>query len=96
MADFNAYVNGIITRLQDILTKDRNHTHGDAEESFQLIADYWGMYLDRRITKEDVCIMMCLLKVARISEGDKDNPDHLLDMAGYSVLSLTMKEKENI
>ena len=50
----------------------------------------------RRITKEDVCIMMCLLKVARISEGDKDNPDHLLDMAGYSVLSLAMKEKENI
>tara|TARA_R100001463_G_scaffold61543_1_gene114367 strand:+ start:197 stop:487 length:291 start_codon:yes stop_codon:yes gene_type:complete len=96
MADFNAYVRGIISRLEGILTQERNQTHGNAEENFQLIADYWGMYLDRRVTKEDVCIMMCLLKVARISEGDKENPDHLLDMAGYSILSLAMKEKENI
>tara|TARA_Y100001951_G_C11246621_1_gene243758 strand:+ start:252 stop:542 length:291 start_codon:yes stop_codon:yes gene_type:complete len=95
MAEFGAYIRGICTRLEKILIEDRNKAHGDAEESFQLIADYWGYYLDKPLKKEDICIMMALLKIARINGGDKNNPDHLLDMAGYSILGLAMKEKQN-
>ena len=96
MADFSAYIRGILTRLENILVRERAQTHGNAEDSMQTIADYWGMYMDRRVTKEDVCIMMMLLKIARIETGDKENPDHLLDIAGYSILASAMKDKENI
>ena len=39
--------------------------------------------------------MMCLLKIARMETGDKENPDHLLDIAGYSILASAIKDKDN-
>jgi hypothetical protein len=95
MANSSAYINGILTRLQDILVGDRNNEHGDARECLNLIGQYWGLYLDRPITENDVVILMSLLKIARSAVGNEDNPDHLLDMAGYSILGLAIKEEDN-
>jgi len=69
------------------ITKDRAATHGsDAEDSFSTIAAFWAAYLNRPIYAEDVCIMMCLLKIARF----KNNPAHIdnsVDLCGYSALA---------
>ena len=64
------------------VTKDRAADHGDMEDNFQRIADYWSVHLDQRIDAHDVAVMMTLLKVARI----KSNPRHMdnfIDGAGY-------------
>ena len=72
----------ILDTAKQIITKDRAATHGDAENSFDTIAKYWSVHLDIPITKEDVAVMMALLKAARI----KTNPTHIdnwIDGIGY-------------
>ena len=72
----------ILDTAKQIITKDRQATHGDAENSFDTIAKYWSVHLDIPITKEDVAVMMALLKLARI----KTNPTHIdnwVDGVGY-------------
>ena len=76
----------ILEQASEIITKDRAQTHGeDAENSFGKIADMWTAYLEHPVSREDVCAMMVLLKMARIS----NNPMHMdswIDAAGYSAL----------
>ena len=35
------------------------------------------------ITADDVAIMMILSKISRTTQGDKNNMDNFVDMAGY-------------
>lgn len=75
----------ILDTAKEYVTKDRAATHGGAEDSFGLIAEYWSAHLDTHVSATDVCAMMCLLKIARI----RGNPDHLdswIDVAGYAAL----------
>ncbi len=68
--------------------------HGDAENSFQMIADLWMIYLRhcRRvrgtdaIRPEDVAEMMTLLKKARKIYGSS-NRDNYVDDIGYEALA---------
>jgi len=64
------------------ITKDRQSDHGDAEDNFTRIAQYWSVHLGTPVKAHDVAVMMALLKVARI----KQNPNHIdnwVDGAGY-------------
>ncbi len=64
------------------ITKDRQADHGDAEDNFSRIAQYWSVHLGVPVKAHDVAVMMALLKVARI----KQNPNHIdnwVDGAGY-------------
>jgi len=72
----------LLDTAKQIVTKDRAATHGSAEDNFETIARYWSVHLDIPITKEDVAVMMVLLKAARI----KSNPSHIdnwIDGIGY-------------
>ena len=76
----------ILNKANEYITKDRQSTHGDAEDSFANIANLWGAYLDKVISTQDVAIMMTLLKIARY----KKNPSHTdnaIDMAGYAAIA---------
>ena len=76
----------ILEQAAEIITKDRAQTHGeDAENSFGKIADMWTAYLEHPVSREDVCAMMVLLKMARVS----NNPMHMdswIDAVGYSAI----------
>jgi hypothetical protein len=72
----------ILDTAKDYVTKDRASDHGDMEDNFEMIADFWSTYLDRRIVAYDVGAMMALLKVARIRSNPK-HPDNWVDGAGY-------------
>ena len=61
----------------------RNLIHGTPEDNFGLIADLWTDYLGHVVTKEDVTMMMVLLKVARVRSGAGDS-DNFVDIAGYA------------
>ncbi len=88
-------VNESVTR-QSILeeaircvTKDRNSTHGNPEDNFARIADYWTTYLKTRgiatnfIKTEDVAALMILMKVSRLATSP-EHRDHWIDIAGYA------------
>ena len=87
----------LIKQVSKCILNDRQNTYGTPENNFQTIANYWNEYLklDSTLTKQDVAVMMLLLKVARM----KSSPDHLdnfVDAAGYSIIagSFCNTEKE--
>lgn len=83
----------VLDTARDAITRDRAATHGDAENSFQLIADFWTVWLGDRlkgqITPFDVAQMMVLFKSAR-ARGNPTHMDNLVDQVGYAALSAEM------
>ena len=72
----------ILDTAKAYVTKDRAADHGDMENNFSRIADYWALHLDYPVSTTDVAVMMALLKIARINSNPK-HPDNWVDGAGY-------------
>jgi len=83
----------ILALAKEMVSKDRNKTHGDAFKNHAEIAEFWNIFLDGKlrpmanITAADVAIMMILLKISRTTQGEKFNLDNFVDMAGYSAIA---------
>ena len=83
----------ILKKARDLVTGDRNETHGDAFQNHAEIAEFWNIYLDKKlqpmasITAEDVALMMVLLKISRNTQGKKNNLDNFIDMCGYAAIA---------
>lgn len=73
---------GLLDQAKEIITNDRQNTHGQPEDSFRRIADLWSGYLTVGVREEDVAVMMALVKVARIMENPR-HADNWIDGAGY-------------
>ena len=63
--------------------QDRNSSYGGPENSFGVIANFWSVYLGRKVYPADVAMMMALLKIARI-KGNHGYADGYIDLAGYA------------
>ena len=63
--------------------QDRNASYGGPEDSFGVIANFWSVYLGRKVYPHDVAMMMALLKIARI-KGNHGYADGYIDLAGYA------------
>lgn len=63
----------------------RDHEYGSPENNFDTVARFWTTYLDGRsiVCGSDVAAMLALLKIARISSGQK-KADNWIDLAGYA------------
>ena len=83
----------ILVKANQLISKTRNETHGDAFKNHAEIAEFWNIFLDNKlqpmasITAQDVAIMMVLLKISRSTQGKKFNLDNFVDMAGYSAIA---------
>ena len=83
----------ILKKANELISNDRNETHGDAFKNHAEIAEFWNLFLDDKlrpmadITAKDVAIMMILLKISRSNQGKKFNLDNFVDMAGYSAIA---------
>ena len=79
----------ILDTAKGYVTADRNATHGDPEDNFRTIAEYWEAYLlsnDTAATEiytYDVAAMMVLMKVSRLATSPGQE-DHWVDIAGYA------------
>jgi hypothetical protein len=70
--------------------RDRNATHGEAEDNFATIAALWTAYLrgagilpkDRLIRSADVAILSALIKVGRLAQSH-EHIDNWVDAVGY-------------
>lgn len=90
----------IIKQVEKCIMNDRQNTYGTPEDNFQKITDYWNTYLNIKdatfkLTKQDVAIMMVLLKIARMGTSP-NHLDNFVDAAGYSIIagSFCNTEKE--
>lgn len=63
--------------------RDRNNEYGGPEDSFGVIANFWSVYVGKKIYPHDVAMMMSLLKIARI-KANKGYADGYIDLAGYA------------
>ena len=76
----------ILQKANEYITRDRQATHGEAENSFADIASLWSAYLHKEINPRDVAMMMVMLKIVRY----KKNPTHLdnaIDLCGYAAIA---------
>lgn len=71
---------------------DREQDYGTPEKNFELIGELWTTYLKAKcvspeadvcINGEDVAMLMCLFKIARIATG-RGKADSFIDLAGYA------------
>ena len=79
-----------ITRIEflglanECVCGDRNLQYGEPEDNFSDIAKLWSSYLDIDIGPEDVAIMMCLFKIARLKSSYYESKDSWVDLIGYA------------
>lgn len=87
----NAYLRAqFLDEVEKLVCKDRNVTHGDAEDNFRVIAQLWNVYIKNSpgdnchdLNNKDVAIMMCLFKISRLMTN-VNNLENWLDLAGYA------------
>jgi Domain of unknown function (DUF6378) len=76
----------VLDTAKGYVTKDRNATHGEPEDSFGLIAELWSVTLRHKLaaplTGWEVAALMTQLKVARLILNPT-NADNWIDGAGY-------------
>jgi hypothetical protein len=82
--------------VESLVCKDRNVTHGDAEDNFKVIASLWSRYLNGPVDSKDVAAMMCLFKISRLI-NNIDNLENWHDLAGYAACGggIVMKKAES-
>ena len=76
-----------------LVDEDRNDSYGPPEENLQRIADMWSGYLNIPITKEDVSLMMVLLKISRSKAGYCR--DNAVDGVAYFLIHDSMARYEH-
>lgn len=84
----------ILDKAKEIISKNRYKDENKGEDVFETIASLWSSYKDVTFTKVDVCMMMSLLKIARI----KNNPKHIdsfIDLCGYAAIGGEDKNVDN-
>lgn len=81
----------VLTEAHKIIYGDREQTYGHPSKNLQVIADFWSVHLSTvtgteiKLTVNDVCSMMVLVKQARLC----NNPNHrdsVVDVCGYAAL----------
>ena len=75
-----------------LVDEDRQEAYGPPEENLQRIADMWSGYLGHRVSKEDVSLMMVLLKISRSKAGYAR--DNAVDGVAYFLIHDSMARYE--
>jgi len=72
-----------LDRAAECVLKDRASQYGGMEDNFRVIANFWSIYLGRKVYPADVAAMMALLKIARL-RANPHHADSWVDLAGYA------------
>lgn len=83
----------VLDEAKKTIIKDRQDQYGKPEDNFAKIAEMWSAYKGVYFTPADVCMMMCMLKIARILTGS-GKTDNYIDLCGYAALTYEMDVKE--
>lgn len=85
----------ILRKAEECVLGQRGQDYGAPENNFETIARLWSAYLKDKhyILPQDVAIMMCLLKIARIKAGGTE--DSYVDLAGYAACAGELAGRED-
>lgn len=87
MADkARAIAQELLVEVRKVLT-EREATHGPVRPNLDRTAHLWSALIGKRLTAADVAVMLAMLKVARICEGNQFQRDHWADCLGYIALA---------
>ena len=81
-----------LTEANEIINGERQDQYGSPENSFQIIADFWKVYIRYKFGVElilkpiDVAHLMSLFKHARML-GQKPKRDNYIDAQGYLAIA---------
>ena len=75
----------VLHEAERIIYGDREMTYGHPSKNLWTIAKFWGEYLGTTLTAKDVCVMMMLLKIARL-RNNQNHRDSIVDTIGYAAL----------
>lgn len=90
----------VLDKAAACVLSDRQGDYGAPEDNFRIIAELWMAYLAKSfpsiyIKPKDVAVMMVLLKIARITNGNPKN-DNWVDIAGYAACGGELEALEGI
>ena len=88
--DEHENISAFFERCYDLI-RERSSEYEPPAISLGKIAVYWSEYIGAEVKPYDVAIMMCLLKIARLSKGH--HQDSLEDAAAYLAIANSLKEK---
>lgn len=74
----------ILAEAEKCVCSDRNLQYGEPEDNFSDVAKLWSAYLDTDLGSEDIAIMMCLFKIARLKGSCYESKDSWVDLIGYA------------
>jgi hypothetical protein len=89
--EIESKIMNVLQEAEQIIYGDRETTYGSPDKNLKVIASYWTTHLNASygknlsLTVDDVCVMMMLLKQARLANSPKHR-DSLVDVVGYAAL----------
>lgn len=86
----------VLERAISLVTGRRQQDYGDAEASFQRMADLVNPIIkksDGKLTASDMALVMIQVKIARLQESP-DHVDSWTDIAGYAALGAQLAVTE--
>ena len=87
----------ILQKAQQLVEGDRQKDYDSPDKNFQRTANLWNGYLDsigdRKLTPNDIAMMMVLLKISR--EIYKHKEDSVVDAVGYLYCLYKIAEPES-
>lgn len=81
-----------LQQAEQTICRDRQDIHGNPENTFALIAQYWSTFLSEEAEKQvtlcgaDVAAMMTLFKIARM-QVNPFHADNVVDGIGYLAIA---------
>ena len=103
MSTSSTYAKSILEKATELVSGDRQNTHGDKVTNHQNIARMWNAHLhnanilpeDKHLTPQDVALMMAGLKLARAAHGAL-NMDDYVDLAGYAACAGEIAQRTHV
>lgn len=83
----------VLSAADQAVNVDRQGVYGHPYENFNNIATLWKGYKGVEFSRQDVAMMMILVKVARL-KNTPGHTDSLIDIAGYVKTAELILEKE--
>ena len=75
----------LLEEARKLIGGNRQKDYGEKLVNHQNIANFWSIFLKKKITAHDVAICMALVKVARLMHQHKK--DSYIDMAAYAAIA---------
>ena len=79
----------VLEEAHKVINGERQDAYGHPEDSFQIIAELWSVYISRKfrvdvkLTGVDTAVMLSLFKHARMMGSNMITRDTIVDACGY-------------